>query len=504
MRTRVLTALLIFATLALACFAVPLLTLTASERTQQLTVARSADLDRFAALTDQAARNGDTRALVAEAHRYTRLYGEAVVILNARRAPVVQTGGMRATDPAVTRLVDAALRNQPVSPKDTVRPWNRGDRLFARPAGSGTLVTGAVVLRASVSAAAQDITVRWGFIFLGTGLVAVACAVLALAATRWVVRPLHRLDRAVGVLSAGLPPEHTPVGGPPELRKLVAGFNRMADTVTDALDQQRRLVADTSHQLRNPLTALRLRVDSLGARLPSSASRTYKGVTGELERMEHLLDDLLTLASAEQRAGELTVHGPRDEGCDAGAVVLERVQLWQPVADRAGVRIRAHDSPTPVACADAELAQVVDVLLDNAIKYAGPGSQIVIDTARHGPWSVLEFRDDGPGLSDDELSHLGDRFWRSERHRGLRGSGLGLAIAERITTGRGGRLSFRTVTPHGLSVRVLLPRDRSGSEREASFPADHGPAAVEEPCVRHGPLVMATGRKKGEGRCPPR
>ncbi|MYS89705.1 MULTISPECIES: sensor histidine kinase [Streptomyces] len=512
MRARVLTALLAFAVLALAGFTVPLLTLTASERTQQLTVARSGTLDRFATLTDQAERTGDTRALVAEATRYTQLYGEAVVIVDAHRAPVAQTGGMRASDPVVGRLVDAALRNQPVSPTSTLRPWNRDDRLFARPAGSGTRVTGAVVLRASVDAAAHDISVRWGLILLGTGLVAVACVVLALAATRWVVRPLHRLDRAVGELAAGLPPRQTQVGGPPELRKLVTGFNRMADTVTAALDQQRRLVADTSHQLRNPLTALRLRVDSLGSRLPPSASRTYSGVTSELERMERLLDDLLALATAEQRAGELTVNGRRrDERCDAAAVASDRVQLWRPVADQGGVSLRAHDSPIAMAaCTETELAQVVDVLVDNALKYAGPGSEVVVDAACEGPWAVLEVQDNGPGLTKEELAHLGDRFWRSGRHRTVRGSGLGLAIVERIAAGRGGRLDFRAVSPHGLSVRVFLPRAPAGTRlgdgpgnapcTSCGPPPEDTRLTAGVPCARHRPSVMFPGPDQVGGR----
>ncbi|MFG3157841.1 ATP-binding protein [Streptomyces sp. NPDC048219] len=507
MRARVLTALLAFTVLALAGFTVPLMTSTASERTQQLTGARSVNLDRFATLTDQAARSGDTSALVAEATRYTQIYEEAVVIVDARQVPVVQTGGMRASDPAVARLVDAALRNQPVSPASTLHPWDRDDRLYARPAGSGTRVTGAVVLRASVDAAAHDIAVRWGLVLMGTGLVAGACVLLALAATRWVVRPLHRLDRAVGELTAGLPPQHPQVGGPPELRKLVTGFNRMADTVTAALDQQRRLVADTSHQLRNPLTALRLRVDSLGARLPSSADRTYTAMTNELERMENLLDDLLALATAEQRAGELTVDDARGEArCDAAAIALYRVQLWHPVADRAGVSLRARDaSCTEVACTETELAQTVDVLVDNAIKYAGRGAEVVVDTVCDGPWAVLEVRDNGPGPAEDELAHLADRFWRSERHRGVRGSGLGLAIVERIAAGRGGRIAFSTVEPHGLSVKVHLPRAAAWRGAQVGpGPCGPLPAGVGSesgvPCTRHEPSALVPGGARPEGR----
>ncbi|MEU6309081.1 sensor histidine kinase, partial [Streptomyces chartreusis] len=384
---------------------------------------------------------------------------EAVAVVDARRPPGVQAGGLRAADPVVARLVDAALRNQRVSPGGTLRPWSRGDRLLARPVGTGTRVSGAVVLRASVRAAADDIALRWALVLAGAGLFAVACVLLARAATRWVVRPLHHLDRAVGALAAGLPAEHARAGGPPELRQLATGFNRMADAVTTALEQQRRLVADTSHQLRNPLAALRLRIDSLQLRLPDSATRTYTGVTGELERMEHLLDDLLALANAEHRAGELAVTDAPEACCDATGVAEAQVQLWQPVAEQAGVRLD-HVSGTVVrmACTGGELAQVADILLDNAIKYAGSGARVGTRCFTEGPHAVFEVRDDGPGLGTAELPQAGTRFWRSERHRDVRGSGLGLAIAEQLVTGRGGHVEFASAEPRGLRVRVVLPR----------------------------------------------
>ncbi|MEU0220207.1 HAMP domain-containing sensor histidine kinase [Streptomyces sp. NPDC006265] len=459
MRTRVLTVVLAFAVLAVAGFAVPLLGVTASQRTQRLVAARTADLDRFASLAEQAAENGDTGVLTAEVTRYSELYGEAVVVVDARRAPVVQTNGMRSADPAVSRLVDAALRNQRISPGGTLRPWSRDDELLARPVGTGTRVSGAVVLRASVRAAADDIALRWALVLAGAGLFAAACVLLARAATRWVVRPLHRLDHAVGTLAAGLPAEHARAGGPPELRQLATAFNRMADAVTTALEQQRRLVADTSHQLRNPLAALRLRIDSLQSRLPASAARTYGGVTAELERMEHLLDDLLALANAEHRAGELSVIDGREARCDATAVAAAQAQLWQPVAAQAGVHLDVAPGPSVVMpCTEEELAQVADILLDNAIKYAGSGAHVRTSCFTEGPDAVFEVRDDGPGLATAELTQAGTRFWRSERHRDVRGSGLGLAIAEQLVTGRGGRVECAATEPHGLRVRIVLPQ----------------------------------------------
>ncbi|MFJ8826541.1 ATP-binding protein [Streptomyces sp. NPDC102467] len=459
MRNRVQAALLAFVVLAVAAFAVPLLVFAASDRTQELVLARSSDLDRFASLMGQAATTGDTSAVVAEARRYTRLYGEALVVTDARHKPVVETGGMRAADPAVARLIDEALRNQTAHPTASLHPWSRGHRMFAEPAGTGTQVYGAVVLRASVRTAAHDIMWRWAAVLAAAAVVALACTALARAVTRWVVRPLRRLDRAVGQLAAGLPPEHTDATGPPELRQLATGFNRMASTVIEALEQQRRLVADTSHQMRNPMAALRLRVDALHTHLPASATRTYTGVTAELDRLETLLDDMLALATAEHRAGELTMTDDPYDHCDAAAVAAGRHRLWEPLAHRAGTHLttRAAD-PVPAACTDHELAQIIDTLLDNAIKYAGDGAGITLRCTAEGPFAVLTVTDDGPGLDAAELARATERFWRAGRQSGTAGTGLGLAIAERLLAGRGGRLELRPASPRGLCARALVPR----------------------------------------------
>jgi signal transduction histidine kinase len=180
-------------------------------------------------------------------------------------------------------------------------------------------------------------------------------------------------------------------------------------------------------------------------------------VTAELERMEHLLDDLLTLANAEHRAGELAVTEARESCCDATAVAAAQVRLWQPVAEQAGVRLEFVPGPAVLmACPEGELAQVADILFDNAIKYAGSGARVEARCVTEGADAVFEV--DGPGLNTGELSRAGTRFWRSERHREVRGSGLGLAIAERLVAGHAGHVEFTAADPHGLRVRVVLPK----------------------------------------------
>ena len=451
MRRRLLLVLLVLSAAAVAGFAWPLLSSTAAARTQELVIARTADLDRFAVLAQQGA---DSTALAAELTAYTELYGDAVVVVDARRHPVAEAGGLRAADPAVAPYLDAALRNQPARPVEQLRPWSSGDVVLARPVGTGTRVGGAVVLRASVGAAVADVRRSWLVIALGALAAAAGFVLLAFAVSRWVLRPLAQLDDGVRAVAAGRRRTHVPGdAGPKELRTLAASFNTMSDAVAEAAEQQQQLVADASHQLRNPMTALRLRVDSLAMRMPGGDRSAYDSMVTEVERLESLLSGLLALAVADSTAARLTAAG--DTGCDAVAVAHDRVDSWRPSASRAGVVLTGPDThdPLPVDCPESELAQVFDVLLDNAIKYGGRGTRVEVSAVPEG----VVVRDDGPGLTEAELANATGRFWRAERDQSTDGTGLGLAIAEKLVVGRGGRLAIARVHPHGLAVHVTLP-----------------------------------------------
>jgi signal transduction histidine kinase len=431
MRQRLLLVLLLFSLSAVTAFAFPLLMSTASERTQQFVISRTADLDRFATLPAD--------VVVSEALRHNEIYGEEVVVVNAAGEPVVEAG-MKIAE--VSAQIDAALRNQPAAPVPTVLPWSSGDVLFARPVGTGTKVAGAVVMRASTRVAALDVARRWAFVLAGALLAACACVLLALVVARWLLRPLKELDRGVRAVAEGQRRTHVAdTAGPAELRALSESFNRMSDAVAEAADQQRRLIADASHQLRNPMAALRLRVDML----PSNGS-----LLTEVERLESLLDGLLALASAESTATERAAGGVEPELADLQVVAHDRVDAWRAAASSAGVTITIDDRmPGLVRCAVSDLAHVLDVLLDNAIKYGGSQVTVVCDRA------TLAVRDNGPGLSKKDLKHATERFWRGDDSQ--RGTGLGLAIADRIVTAHDGKL--RLHTDNGLVVTVDLPKE---------------------------------------------
>jgi signal transduction histidine kinase len=212
------------------------------------------------------------------------------------------------------------------------------------------------------------------------------------------------------------------------------------------------LISDASHQLRNPLAALRLRVDSLAHRVVPDGQASYRSAVAEVERLESLLDSLLALAHAEHTATRLAVDRDLDT-CVPAVVVMERVDAWSVAAAEAGVTLvtGSVDTSVEVRCPEHDLGQVLDVVLDNAIKYGGDRVEVSCDA------TAITVADNGPGLSAEELPLATTRFWRSRRNGHPRGSGLGLPIAERLVTARGGRFVLQAGESGGLAVTIELP-----------------------------------------------
>ncbi|MGM7647961.1 sensor histidine kinase [Nocardia sp. JW2] len=351
MRRRLLIVLTVFAALAVLAFAVPLSLTAATSRTQQLVLGRSGDADRFATLADGAGSPDGVRALADEVHRYHELYGENVLVVDARGSPIVNAG-VAVTDSRISAALAAARRNQRPQHQDRLTPWSAPVMLVARPVGTGVQVNGAVVIEASTAAARAAIARTWAVIAVGGLGAMIGFVLLALVLSRWVLRPLAAMSDAVAELTATLPkprgraPITRNYGGPPEVRALAESVDAMATAVGDSADAQRQLVADTAHAMRNPLAALMIRLDSLEFAVPDTASATFRGATAEVERLTALLDDLLELAVAEAPASFGTAAS-EEEQCDPAQVVADRIDAWVSAFQEAGVQLAAVPRSAP-------------------------------------------------------------------------------------------------------------------------------------------------------------
>ncbi|NUR60406.1 MAG: HAMP domain-containing histidine kinase, partial [Catenulispora sp.] len=293
----------------------------------------------------------------------------------------------------------------------------------------------------------------WALLITADLAVLAGCVILASRIASWILRPVVVLDGAAHRISTGQLSARVPAAaGPVELRRLGASFNTMAAAVEDSMRRQRAFVADASHQLRNPLSALMLRLGILGVDLPPDRAAELHDAHQEVQRLARIIDDLLELATAEQEAA-------RRAPVDLPDLVAGRLAAWRALAAEKHSTLRLEQDGSPaVALADPVLVgSALDAVLDNAIKFGPAGAEVRVRVGRDASSAVLEVHDLGPGVGPEELARLGDRFWRSPRHQNVDGTGLGLSIARQLIALNDGSMTFRRGEPVGLVVAVRLP-----------------------------------------------
>jgi signal transduction histidine kinase len=465
-KLRVLSVLSVLSVLMVIIVSNVILTSVSRELKQELQINLAASLNLFAQVAYDAAVDGDSTQLQREMDRYSGLYGEGVLI--RLQQGTLRSGGLSEDRADVREAVARANLNLSDTMLAPVQPFGTGSEVISRSFGSASQVLGEAVLEVNLDAARQKLRERWLVVGLGASALGAVLLLGAARVTRWVLRPVHRLNSAVTELKETGRTSQLPEDGPPELRELSRSFTTMARTVSGSIESQRQLIADTSHQLRNPVGALRLRIDLLQLELQKDQEHAAAaGVLAELERVEEILDGVLKLAAAEHRAFEDSARGAlspasgKDQPLiDPFSVLQEEVERAGPAAQRAGASIVLDGSPDPaveVACHPGELAQMVGELLTNAIKYA-PGARISVAVRRIPGAAIIEVSDDGPGLSADERATAMTRFWRAPQHRGIRGTGLGMTIVDKLAAANGGRLLLSERSPHGLVARIELPQ----------------------------------------------
>jgi two-component system sensor histidine kinase MprB len=292
------------------------------------------------------------------------------------------------------------------------------------------------------------------FLISGAGIVVAALAGTAVATGG--LRPVARLTAATERVATGdLRP--IPVTGDDELARLGRSFNTMLGALAESQEQQRRLVADAGHELRTPLTSLRTNLELLvAASKPNAPSLSeqdtadlHDDLRGQLDELTTLIGDLVELARQ-----------------DAPQVVQEPLDLAE-VVERALDRARrragsiAFDvelQPWSLLGDASALERAVMNLLDNAVKFSPPDGHVRVSLRPLGDGTaVIEVTDEGPGISDADLPHVFERFYRSEEARTLPGSGLGLSIVLQAAQRHGGMAHAMHAPAGGALMAIRLP-----------------------------------------------
>jgi signal transduction histidine kinase len=270
-----------------------------------------------------------------------------------------------------------------------------------------------------------------------------------------VTRPVRRLQRASARLAAGDLAARVDVDdGPPELRNLADTFNTTAEQLAELIESQHRFVADASHQLRTPLTALRLRLETLAPHVAEPARPKLDAAIAETHRLGRLVHSLLVLARSDTRTAE-----PRP--VDLTAAVADRVDAWAPVAADQAVRITADCPPGLwVLAVPGAVEQILDNLISNALDAVPDDTDIVV-RADLDDTVDLHVIDQGPGMDPDARALAFERFWRpaGKRTDGSGGFGLGLAIVAQLAAHSGGHARLEPGPGRiGLDAIVTLRR----------------------------------------------
>ncbi len=416
----------------------------------------------IAGRAEEALENGEARAnpaLQGLVDEYRASTGARVIITDHLGVAMV------ISDEEAAAGADYSTRPEIAAARRGVPQWGRRESrtlltellYVAVPVLSGNEVEGVVRLTYPADVVDQRVERRVRGLLV-VALISVFTAILAawvLANT--VTRPLRRLRLATERLATGQDGVRAPDDeGPPEVRSLARSFNIMSARLSSLLVAQRSFSADASHQLRTPLTALRLRLEQATDLLddhPDDARLRLEAAAVETERLQHLVDQLLMLARTEGRAVE------RVE-IDLAAAARERVEMWQPLAEEAEVRVVcAAIGVAPVLAAPETVEQVIDNFLDNALRVAPPSSALEVAVRRIGDSVEVRVLDRGPGMTDEQRAHAFDRFWRAHDAQSG-GSGLGLAIVQRLVEASGG-------TVH------LSARPGGGTIASATFPTPH-------------------------------
>ncbi len=450
MTRRLLLSYLTVTLFVLIVLEVPFGIYVAEQQRQELTTSLERDALVLATIYEDALDN-DAPYSPQPAADYAAGSSTRVVVTDREGVSIVDTEREPNEDFSNREEVALALEGQIVSGRRRSDTLGRDLLYVAVPVASGGTVYGATRITADPSDVEARINRFWWSL---AGIAIVVMAAIALVG--WVIarsisRPILAVrDAAVRAGAGDLTVSIDADDAPAELGDLVRRFNEMASRLGDLIERQRAFVGDASHQLRTPLTALRLRLENLEDEVTDGAQGDVQAALVEVERLGRLVEQLLVLARADEAP-------PPPERVDLASEVKDRCDLWGAVAEERGVTIAggAGQGPVWAMATPGAVEQILDNLLDNALAVSPPGAPIVMSIVAGTDHHEIHVVDSGPGMAPEERHRAFDRFWRNDSTRS--GTGLGLAIVSQLAEASGGTAALRPAATGGVDAVVTLP-----------------------------------------------
>lgn len=448
MTRRLLISYLSLVLLVLLALEIPLGLLYTRGETDRLLSAVERDAVVLAENAEEAIETGDIADVPDMLAKYARDTGGHAIVVDPKGVEIARSdGNLTSADLSTNPDIAAALKNRSSSGR---RADDDRDLFVTVPATSGETIRGA--LRITYPAATvTDRADRAWLILAGAGLtVLLIAAAVAVALSRWMTRPVRELERATTRLATGTLDTPPPGDlGPPELRRLAAAFTETATRLQHLIAAQRAFAADASHQLKTPLTALRLRLENLEPDLDPRAHPSLDEAVAETDRLTRMVQGLLALARLEDAA---TNRIP----VDLDEVINDRTASWAPYAAEHDVTLAVTGRPVgQVWAAPHAVEQVLDNLLANALRAAPARSTVTVERRTTADGVEMHVIDQGAGMTPADRTRAFDRFWRAP-DAGDDGSGLGLAIVAQLLRASGGHITLDAAPRTGIDAVVRL------------------------------------------------
>jgi two-component system, OmpR family, sensor histidine kinase BaeS len=340
----------------------------------------------------------------------------------------------------------------------TIKDPTTADGLVARPITLGETRIGTLLVKFSGRGLVASIdhlrTAVAGAVIGAAGLAALLALIVAVIISRRITRPVTRLIDTARAMASGDRQSRVGAipGAPTELAELAATFDTMAETLAAQEQLRRDLVADVAHELRTPVAVLQANCEALlDGVVPHSREQTAS-LHEEVLRLARIVDDLQTLAAAKAAALQLDI-----QPFDLAQIASDAADAWETSFAAAGLALTRQLRPAPIDADPGRIHQIIDNLLNNALKFTPAGGRVAITLRCLNGNACLQISDTGIGIAKADQPHLFERLWRGTNAEQTTGTGIGLAVATELTQAHRGTIEVCSEPDHGSEFTLVLP-----------------------------------------------
>lgn len=305
-----------------------------------------------------------------------------------------------------------------------------------------------------------DAVMQYTFLALGIMVVLIAVSIIV---SRFISQPIAQMTEAIARMGNGEFNVRTKIRGNSEIARMAKTFDNMSEQLENVERQRQEFVANASHELKSPLSAIKILTESLLYQqgVPEETYREFLAdINQQIDRLNTLLDDLLILAQSDRTN---VVMRYTDEWLDT--LIADCVKTLTPLAQEKEITINLPDNRLQVRCDRLKLSTALINLISNGIKYTPPGGSVTIFIESEDGWVTITVSDTGIGIPDEDRAHIFERFYRVDkaRSRDTGGTGLGLAIVQQIIRLHGGEITLGPKGGVGTTFIVRLPKREAES-----------------------------------------